>query len=200
MCSTHTTENCYWPGGGKEGQFPPNFGQRSKANSAILSSRETTQHFALSTWIFKQHRTSNTVSEILIDNSDERSHHTSTNVGDNIPLFDDGSRNVLVGRERENLAEKVDEKVDKEEKVNEKVNKEGNQPIPLDKPEPDINQLNTLHTEEDSTEVASDESGEDEDEVDWGIGTIDEHPKGVDKDKEAPKGTTQNLSQYNGRH
>ncbi|KAK0221147.1 hypothetical protein EDD85DRAFT_960314 [Armillaria nabsnona] len=23
----HTTENCYWPGGGKEGQFPPNFGQ-----------------------------------------------------------------------------------------------------------------------------------------------------------------------------
>ena len=25
--STHTTANCYWPGGGKEGQFPPNFGQ-----------------------------------------------------------------------------------------------------------------------------------------------------------------------------
>src|SRR6202789_2169896 len=30
--STHTTSNCYWPGGGKEGQFPPNFGQRAKAN------------------------------------------------------------------------------------------------------------------------------------------------------------------------
>jgi Reverse transcriptase (RNA-dependent DNA polymerase)/GAG-pre-integrase domain/gag-polypeptide of LTR copia-type len=30
--STHTTENCYWPGGGKEGQFPPNFGNRAKAN------------------------------------------------------------------------------------------------------------------------------------------------------------------------
>ena len=29
---THTTANCYWPGGGKEGKFPPNFGQRSKAN------------------------------------------------------------------------------------------------------------------------------------------------------------------------
>ncbi len=27
--STHSTSNCYWPGGGKEGQFPPNFGQRT---------------------------------------------------------------------------------------------------------------------------------------------------------------------------
>jgi hypothetical protein len=32
--STHTTANCYWPGGGKEGQFPSNFGQRTKANVA----------------------------------------------------------------------------------------------------------------------------------------------------------------------
>ena len=51
MCSTHTTANCYWPGRGKEGQFPPNFGQRPKVNSATLSSHETTQHFALSAWI-----------------------------------------------------------------------------------------------------------------------------------------------------
>ena len=36
---THMTRNCYWPGGGKEGQFPPNFGQRSKAN--IASSTNT---------------------------------------------------------------------------------------------------------------------------------------------------------------
>jgi len=28
--STHTTANCYWPGGGKEGQFPPNFGQKTR--------------------------------------------------------------------------------------------------------------------------------------------------------------------------
>jgi hypothetical protein len=28
------TENCYWPGGGKEGQFPPNFGQRTRVNAA----------------------------------------------------------------------------------------------------------------------------------------------------------------------
>src|ERR1700678_1468923 len=30
--STHTTANCYWPGGGKEGQFAANFGQRNRAN------------------------------------------------------------------------------------------------------------------------------------------------------------------------
>ena len=85
--STHRTENCYWPGGGKEGQFPPNFGQRSKANSATLSFRETTQHFALSAWISKQHRTSNTEPEILIDDLDEWSHYTLLNAGDNILLF-----------------------------------------------------------------------------------------------------------------
>ncbi len=45
--STHTTENCYWPGGGKEGQFPPNFGQRSRANTA-LSTHEEAEHFVLS--------------------------------------------------------------------------------------------------------------------------------------------------------
>src|SRR6266545_50752 len=88
MCSTHTTANCYWPGGGKEGQFPPNFGQRPKANSATLSSHETTQHFALSAWISKQRGTSYTVSEILIEDPDERSHHMSPTMGENIPLFD----------------------------------------------------------------------------------------------------------------
>src|SRR5271168_4224280 len=31
--STYTTANCYWPGGGKKGQFPPGFGQRAKANA-----------------------------------------------------------------------------------------------------------------------------------------------------------------------
>ena len=47
--SSHTTDNCYWPGGGKEGQFPPNFGQRSKANTANSSSTmEHPEHFALS--------------------------------------------------------------------------------------------------------------------------------------------------------
>jgi hypothetical protein len=44
--STHTTENCYWPGGGKEGQFPANFGQRFKVNMAVSSPK--TAHFALS--------------------------------------------------------------------------------------------------------------------------------------------------------
>jgi transposase InsO family protein len=44
--TSHTTANCYWPGGGKEGQFPPNFGQRSKANLANVNS--TGEHFVLS--------------------------------------------------------------------------------------------------------------------------------------------------------
>ena len=39
---THTTDDCYWPGGGKEGQFPPNFGQRAKANVTTSTSASTT--------------------------------------------------------------------------------------------------------------------------------------------------------------
>ena len=69
--STHTTDNCYWPGGGKEGQFPPGFGQRSKANAANTTNstpnpptntntltpstdksvNSTTEHYALSALI-----------------------------------------------------------------------------------------------------------------------------------------------------
>ena len=45
--STHSTANCYWPGGGKEGQFPPNFGQQAKANAAS-STQNTNEHFILS--------------------------------------------------------------------------------------------------------------------------------------------------------
>ena len=60
--STHTTANCYWPGGGKEGQFPPNFGQRVKANVTMSTTVTTpapatntptpvkTEHFVLSAW------------------------------------------------------------------------------------------------------------------------------------------------------
>lgn len=51
-CTTHITANCYWPGGGKEGQFPPNFGQRSKANIATTTSTPgNIEHFALSAQI-----------------------------------------------------------------------------------------------------------------------------------------------------
>ena len=39
--STHTTSNCYWPGGGKEGQFPPNFGQRASANATTSTDPPT---------------------------------------------------------------------------------------------------------------------------------------------------------------
>jgi len=47
--SMHTTANCYWPRGGKEGQFPPNFGQRAKANIASIPAC-TEEHFVLSAW------------------------------------------------------------------------------------------------------------------------------------------------------
>jgi hypothetical protein len=50
--STHTTANCYWPGGGKEGQFPPNFGQRAKANlTTSTGGNEVVEHFVLSACI-----------------------------------------------------------------------------------------------------------------------------------------------------
>ena len=56
--STHTTSNCYWPGGRKEGQFPPNFGQRNRANAATTSTGTPSQsasnqpqHFVLSAQI-----------------------------------------------------------------------------------------------------------------------------------------------------
>jgi hypothetical protein len=45
--STHTTANCYWPGGGKEGQFPPNFGQRARAN-VVTRGSEGMEYFVLS--------------------------------------------------------------------------------------------------------------------------------------------------------
>ncbi|KAJ7835857.1 hypothetical protein B0H14DRAFT_2795345 [Mycena olivaceomarginata] len=32
----HLIDNCYWPGGGKEGQFPPNFGNRH-AHTATMA-------------------------------------------------------------------------------------------------------------------------------------------------------------------
>ncbi len=45
--STHTTANCYWPGSGKEGQFPPGFGQRSKAK-VVHDNPDRIEHLVLS--------------------------------------------------------------------------------------------------------------------------------------------------------
>ena len=45
-CSTHSTANCYWPRGGKERQFPSNFGQRARANAAS-SNQSGVEHFVL---------------------------------------------------------------------------------------------------------------------------------------------------------
>lgn len=84
--STYTTNNCYWPGGGKEGQFPPNFGQRTRANittSTIMTSTTPntstnmniptpgqTDHFVLSA----QTLTTPGQSGVLIDNPSEYPH------------------------------------------------------------------------------------------------------------------------------
>ena len=46
--STHKTKDCYWPGGGKEGQFPPDFGVRSRASVTASNPEQTGHHFALS--------------------------------------------------------------------------------------------------------------------------------------------------------
>ena len=71
--STHTTANCYWPGGGKEGQFPPDFGMRSRASLATFNP-EQTRHFALSARVWNIPRLER--SGILI-NTPTHWHHPS---------------------------------------------------------------------------------------------------------------------------
>lgn len=84
--STHTTSNCYWPGGGKEGQFPPNFGQRSKANvAAAPSPGQPPEHFVLSAQVPDTPGRSG----ILID--------TETNDAP-IALISQGFRNFRMGK------------------------------------------------------------------------------------------------------
>jgi hypothetical protein len=52
--STHTISNCYWPEGGKEGQFSPNFSQRNRVNAAVSgSSTSQLDQFVLSAWALK---------------------------------------------------------------------------------------------------------------------------------------------------
>lgn len=40
-CTSHLIENCYWRAGKKEGQFPPNFHNRSKTNTPAQSNTTT---------------------------------------------------------------------------------------------------------------------------------------------------------------
>lgn len=84
--SSHTVDNCYWPGGGKEGQFPANFGKRGRPNRANSTNstnntpNTTTppqantaashvQHFVLAARAFK--RDSNTVQAVVIEDIPE---------------------------------------------------------------------------------------------------------------------------------
>ena len=40
----HTIEVCYWPGGEKEGQFPPGFGKRGGARGTAVGTRQGSSH------------------------------------------------------------------------------------------------------------------------------------------------------------
>jgi hypothetical protein len=67
---SHKTKDCYWEGGGKEGQFPPNFGHRSRANAASSKTNQT-ESFVLSARVPKTPGYSGILihdeSEILVD-------------------------------------------------------------------------------------------------------------------------------------
>jgi len=83
--STHTTANCYWPGGGKEGQFPPNFGQRTRAN-VVSSNLIDVEHFVLSAIV--PDRLVN--SGVVIDNDDDELEYTKALVSKDFQAFNDG--------------------------------------------------------------------------------------------------------------
>jgi hypothetical protein len=102
--TTHTTANCYWPGGDKEGQFPPNFGQHAKAD-IVSSMQGAIEHFVLSA------RVSDTPGNSgLIVGEDETKATTTVALvcgsfqnfsGEEIPTFFDSgaSDTMLVSRE-----------------------------------------------------------------------------------------------------
>ena len=75
--STHKTEDCYWPGGGKEGQFPANFGQRHTKANITVTSDSPSQHFVLSARILETPGQSG----ILFDDSEPN----ASSVGEQIP-------------------------------------------------------------------------------------------------------------------
>jgi len=43
-CYGHTIKVCYWPGGGKEGQFPPGFGKRGGIRDTAVGTRQGLLH------------------------------------------------------------------------------------------------------------------------------------------------------------
>ena len=98
--STHSTANCYWPGGGKEGQFPPNFGQRARANVAS-SNQDMVDHFVLSARVLDTPG----ISGIIIDNGDDHEVDTITAIvstkflsfsGGKLPTFiDSGASDTM---------------------------------------------------------------------------------------------------------
>ena len=57
-CQGHSNDDCYWPGGGKEGQFLPNFGKRGNGgnhgnlggSNSNISTAHAAKVFALATY------------------------------------------------------------------------------------------------------------------------------------------------------
>src|SRR6266545_7042362 len=83
--TTHSTPDCYWPGGGKEGQFPPNFGQRTRAN-AVSSNQNNIEHFVLSAVVPDTLGNSG----VIVDNDDVNAEATKACVSKNFQTFNAG--------------------------------------------------------------------------------------------------------------
>jgi hypothetical protein len=82
---SHTTANCYWPGGGKEGQFPPNFSKRAKANIASPNS-DPIEHFVLSATV----PSGTGGSGVIVDDDDIMGSPPVAMVSNNFQRFSEG--------------------------------------------------------------------------------------------------------------
>ncbi|KAK0227009.1 hypothetical protein EDD85DRAFT_958249 [Armillaria nabsnona] len=65
----HTTDNCYWPGGGKEGQFPLNFGRQRRANHANAMA-DNVRHFVLAACATPSIESDHDESGVIIEDGD----------------------------------------------------------------------------------------------------------------------------------
>ncbi len=67
----HTMDNCYWPGGGKEGQFPPNFSRQRQANHANAMA-DNVRHFVLAACATPSIESDHDKSRVIIEDGDTR--------------------------------------------------------------------------------------------------------------------------------
>jgi gag-polypeptide of LTR copia-type len=91
--SSHSTENCYWPGGGKEGQFPPNFGQRTRAN-VVSTNQCTAEHFVLSARVLDSLGNSG----VIFDNDEGEANNTMALISKGFQSFGGGKMPTFIAR------------------------------------------------------------------------------------------------------